>query len=128
MNEQIIGDALQVIEVVAPARKTASENGSAIDLRDYVGDVKVILSTSAGGGTTPTLDVKLQESDATGSGFTDISGAEFTQVTDAADSTEAIVISADSNKRYMRAVLTIDGTSPTFDMALVAVGLKQVRS
>lgn len=128
MNEQIIGDALQVIEVVAPARKTASENGSAIDLRDYVGDVKVILSTSAGGGTTPTLDVKLQESDATGSGFTDISGAAFTQVTDAADSTEAIVISADSNKRYLRAVVTIDGTSPTFDMALVAVGLKQVRS
>lgn len=128
MNEQIIGDALQVIEVVAPARKTASENGSAIDLRDYVGDVKVILSTSAGGGTTPTLDVKLQESDATGSGFTDISGAAFAQVTDAADSTEAIVISADSNKRYLRAVVTIDGTNPTFDMALVAVGLKQVRS
>lgn len=128
MNEQIIGDALQVIEVLAPARKTASENGSAIDLRDYVGDVKVILSTSAGGGTTPTLDVKLQESDATGSGFTDISGADFTQVTDAADSTEAIVISADSNKRYLRAVTTIAGTSPTFDMALVAVGLKQVRS
>lgn len=50
------------------------------------------------------------------------------QVTDAADSTEAIVISADSSKRYLRAVLTIDGTSPTFDMALVAVGLKQVRS
>jgi hypothetical protein len=127
MNEQNLGDVLQVIEVLAPARKTATETGSAIDIQQYVGDLKVILSTSAGGGTTPTLAVKLQECATSGGTFTDISGATFTQVTDAADSTEAIVISADSAARYIKAVATIGGTSPTFDMALVAVGVKQVR-
>lgn len=127
MLDQNLGESLQVIEVLAPARKSASENGAAIDLQQYVGDVKVILSSSAGGGTGPTLNVKLQECDTPGGTFTDIAGAAFTQVTNAADSTEAIAINADSCKRYIRGVTTIAGTSPTFDMALVAVGVQQVR-
>lgn len=127
MIDQNLGDLLQVIEVIAPARKTATANGSAIDIREYVGDLKVVLSTSAGGGTSPTLNVKMQESDASGGTYTDISGAAFTQVTGAADSTEAITIRAGATKRYIRGVLTIAGTSPTFDMALVAVGVKQMR-
>lgn len=124
MNVQNLGENLQTIEVLAPARKTASENGAAIDLQQYVGDLKVILCSSAGGGTTPTLDVKLQESDTAAGTFTDIPGAAFTQVT-AAASTAAITLNADSAKRYIRAVTTIAGTTPTFDMALVAVGMKQ---
>lgn len=125
MNVQNLGENLQVLEVLAPARKIASENGAAIDLQQYVGDVKVILSSSAGGGTAPTLDVKLQESDSAAGTFTDIPGAAFAQVTGAA-LTAALTVNADSAKRYIRAVTTIAGTSPTFDMALVAVGMKQV--
>lgn len=126
MIEQNLGDMLQVTAVLAPARKTASENGSAIDLQQYVGDYKVVLSTSAGGGTSPTLDVKLQDSD-DASTFADISGAAFTQVTSAAASTQSVDLNANAVKRYIRAVTTITGTSPTFDMALVGVGVKQVR-
>lgn len=126
MIEQNLGDMLQVTAVLAPARKTASENGSAIDLQQYFGDYKVVLSTSAGGGTSPTLDVKLQDSD-DASTFADISGAAFTQVTSAAASTQSVDLDANAVKRYIRAVTTITGTSPTFDMALVGVGVKQVR-
>lgn len=118
---------MQITAVLAPARKTASENGAAVDLADYVGDYTVILSSSAGGGTSPTLDVKLQDSDDSGGTFTDISGAAFTQVTSAAASTQKLIVNADSVKRYVRAVTTIAGTSPTFDMALVGAGVKQVR-
>lgn len=124
MISQNLGDILQVIQVLAPARKTASENGASTDMQQYVGDVKVILSSSAGGGTAPTLDVKLQDSD-DGTTFADISGAAFTQVT-ASASTQAITLNIDAVKRYIRGVTTITGTSPTFDMALVAVGVKQV--
>lgn len=124
MISQNLGDILQVIQVLAPARKTASENGAGIDMQQYVGEVKVILSSSAGGGTSPTLDVKMQDSD-DNSTFADISGAAFTQVAGTA-STQAITLNIDAAKRYIRAVTTIGGTSPTFDMALVAVGVKQV--
>lgn len=124
MISQNLGDILQVIAVLAPARKTASENGASIDMQQYVGDVKVILSTSAGGGTTPTLDVKLQDSD-DGTTFADITSAAFTQVTSTAG-TASLTLNIDAAKRYIRAVTTISGTSPTFDMALIAVGVKQV--
>lgn len=127
MNDQNLGDNLQVIELLAPARKTATETGAEVDIQQYVGDMKVILSTSAGGGTSPTLDVKLQECATSGGTFTDIAGATFTQVTGAAKSTAAITLSVDSTARYIKAVATIGGTSPTFDLALIAVGVKQVR-
>lgn len=122
-----LGEVLQTIEVLAPKRATATANGTGIDMQDYVGDVVVTLSSSAGGGTSPTLDVKLQECDTSGGTYTDITGATFTQVTGAADSTESIVLNADSAKRYVRAVETIGGTTPTFDRALVAHGVKQAR-
>jgi len=127
MIDQNLGEVLQVIEMLAPVRRTETVTGSAIDLKDYVGDLKVILSTSAGGGADHTLDVKLTECDTSGGTYTDVSGAAWTQVTDAADSTEAITVNVDGLKRYVKAVATIAGTSPTFDMALVAVGMKQVR-
>lgn len=125
MNEQNLGDILQITAVLAPARKIASENGTGVDLQQYVGDYTVILSSSAGGGTTPTLDIKMQDSD-DNSTFADISGAAFTQVT-ATASTQTVILNANAVKRYVRAVSTITGTSPTFDMALVGVGVKQVR-
>jgi len=118
-------DNYTTIELVAPARKTATANGTGFDLRDYDGETKIILSTSAGGGTTPTLDVKIQDS-ADNSTFTDVSGKAFAQVTDAADYTGDLEIVCNEVRRYIRAVITITGTSPTFDMALVAVAKKQV--
>lgn len=127
MIEQNLGDILQTIQVLAPARKTASENGTGIDIQEYVGDITAILSSSAGGGTTPTLNAKLQESDTLGGAYTDITGAAFTQVTSASASTQSLTIDANSAKRFIRGVTTIAGTTPTFDMALIAVGVKQVR-
>ena len=126
MQELNLHDNNATIEVLAPVRATATANGTGIDMRDYIGKMKFILSSSAGGGTTPTLDVKLQECDTSGGTYTDISGATFTQVTDAADSTEDLGLAIDGVKRYVRAVETITGTSPTFDRALLAIGRKQV--
>jgi hypothetical protein len=60
--------------------------------------------------TTPTLDVKIQESD-DNTTFTDIVGATFVQVT-ASNNLQAIVFLR--SKRYCRAVATIAGTTPSF--------------
>lgn len=112
-------------EVLPAARRTASANGSAVDMQDFIGRVAFILMTSAGGGTSPTLDVKLQDSADGSSGWADISGATYTQVTDSADATESIGVKIDEVKRYVRAVATIGGTSPTFDSGVCVVGKKQ---
>ena len=103
---------------------TANADGVGVDLQGYQGALKVILNSGAGGGTSPTLDIKIQDS-ADNSVFADVSGKVFTQVTGVA-SIQSLAIDTRAVRRYIRTVLTITGTSPTFGLAITAVGQKQI--
>ena len=104
---------------------TVNADGAGVDLQDYQGVLKVILNSGAGGGTTPTLDAKIQDS-ADNSVFADIPDKVFGQVTDAGTSIQFLGIDTRTVKRYIRVALTIGGTSPTFGLAVTAVGQKQI--
>ncbi len=95
---------------LTPAARTSSGNGTGIDLADTGPELYAILENGTTSGTSPTLDVKIQESD-DNSTFSDISGATFTQLT--AAGAERILV-RNRTKRYVRAVATIGGTSPSF--------------
>lgn len=113
--------------LLAPASRTASANGTGVDLKNYVGRAKVILhSAAAAAGTSPTLDVKIQDS-ADNSSFADLDPAvAFSQVTNAA-SLQEVSLDLDKVRRYVRAVATIGGTdTPTFVSSAVLIGRKQV--
>ncbi|TXH55825.1 MAG: hypothetical protein E6Q97_07990 [Desulfurellales bacterium] len=101
-----------------PAARTATANGTGVDLQGYTNpggrQMKAILTNGTTSGTSPTLDVKLQDSD-DNSTFADITGATFAQKT-AAGNEE---IQFRTNKRYVRAVATIGGTSPSFTFAVL---------
>ena len=103
---------------------TVNADGAGVDLQDYQGVLKVILNSGAGGGTTPTLDAKIQDS-ADNVTFADIPGKVFTQ-TGTAASIQSLAIDTRAVKRYIRADLTINGTLPTFGLAITAVGQKQI--
>ena len=117
-------EKLTVVAGVATAAVTSTATSSSIDLLEYDGDVMLILDSAAGGGSSPTLDIKLTESDETGGTFTDLSGATFTQVVDAA-SMQTLAINKDSSKRFIRIVQTIGGSSPTFTFSINLIGLKK---
>lgn len=69
------------------------------------------------GGTSPTLDVKIQDT-ADGINWIDVPSAAFTQVT--ANGTARLIV---SNVGLMaRAVLTVGGTTPTMSVTLTIVG------
>jgi len=103
----------------------ASGNGTSLDLRGYNGNIMALLTSEAGTGTTPTLDVKIQDS-ADNAAFADISPAKaFTQVV-AVASHQEISVDPRAVRRYIRAVSTITGTGPNFDAACVFVGGKAV--
>ena len=102
----------------------ADADGAGVDLQGYQGVLKVILNSGAGGGTNPTLNVKIQDS-ADNSTFADVLGKVFTQVTGNA-SIQSLAIDTGAVKRYIRADLTITGTSPTFGLAVTAFGQKQI--
>lgn len=130
MNDEHLGQLLQPLHLLPQQAITVTGNGGGIDIRDYVGELAVVLTAKNVAGTTPTLDVKLQDSD-DDSTYADVTGAVFAQVTDAgtlAATVEKIAVRADTLKRYIRAVKTIGGTSsPQFIAGCVALGVKQVR-
>jgi hypothetical protein len=110
---------LSTSELFASSPRTTTTNGTAADLSNLVGRMMILLSSAAGTGTTPTLDIKLQDS-ADNSTFADVSGATFTQVTGAA-SFQSIAVDTRAIRRYLRAVATIGGTTPSFSFTVIAL-------
>jgi len=112
--------------LAAAARRTSTLTGTGIDVLAYEGVALVVLNASAGTGTTPTLDVKLQHSD-DNSTYADVTGGAFTQVTDVAGSAGVQVkkINVSDLKRYVRVIGTIAGTTPSFDFGVEFIGIKK---
>lgn len=107
--------------------KTSTYTGSGgyiADLLDYEGMLTVSQVVGTVSGTTPTLDGKLQGSANGSSGWADITGATFTQVT-ATGAAQTIAVSASEVPRYIRYVGTIAGTSPSFALSVIANGIKK---
>ncbi len=125
MNVQSWASALTMKELeAADTQSSGANNGTGVDVSTMTGQVVVVLSATNSAGTDPTLDVKLQTSATVGGTYADISGATFTQVTDAADSTEKITLDIDSIATdFIRCVGTVGGTStPTFEYSVVLLG------
>jgi hypothetical protein len=120
----IIQQALDKLALIAghpTAARTSTGQTSGIDLKNYDGDVVFLLDSAAGTGTSPTLDVTIEDS-ADNSSFAAITGAAFTQVVDAA-SAQKLVVNKDSARRYVRVKYTITGTTPSFTFSVNAVGV-----
>lgn len=122
--QEILGAS--VLSLFDPADRSATANGSAVDILNYEGQAAAILQSAAGTGTTPTLDVKLQDSADGSTGWADVTGAAFTQVTNATASAQVLKFNASAVRRYIRAVATIGGTTPSFACAVSFIGKKQI--
>ena len=112
--------------LAAAAQRTSTLTGTGIDVLDYEGVALAVLNASAGTGTTPTLDVKLQHSD-DDSTYADVTGGTFTQVTDAAETAgvQVLKVNVSDLKRYVRVIGTIAGTTPSFEFGVEFVGIKK---
>lgn len=100
---------------------TASGNGAGF----YVGAGRRMDSIATIGGpvtgTSPTLDMKYQESDTLGGSYTDIPGGAHAQKT-AADTGLPGRITFRTTKDYIRAVKTIGGSAtPTFNLVSLQI-------
>ncbi len=119
--------ALKALDLIAAgAAITSTTNHPSLDLSPYANigrhEMKAILSAGAVGGTSPSFAVKIQDSP-DNSTFTDISGASYAAITANQGATE---LHFKTNNRYVRAVTTVTGTSPT--AVLECVLLAEVRS
>ena len=117
-------EKLEISAAVASASVSATATSSAIDLKDFDGDVLLVLNSAAGTGSSPTLDVKVQDSDETGGTYGDLSGAAFTQVTTSA-SLQTLEVNKDECKRFIKLVQTVGGSSPVFVYGISLIAAKK---
>lgn len=87
----------------------------------------MVLVKGAVSGTSPTLDIKLTECDTTNGTYTDITGATFAQqTTQSTDSDDSVLTSFFvRSKRYVKAVLTTGGTTPSFLVGITLLEQKR---
>jgi len=117
-------EKLDITAAVASASVTATATSSAIDLKEFDGDVLLVLNCAAGTGSSPTLDIKVQDSDESSGTYGDLSGATFTQVTTSA-SVQTLEVNKDECKRFIKIVQTVGGSSPVFVYGVSLVGAKK---
>jgi len=111
--------------------RTATAQGTGVDLLDYEGTATVVLDAGAAtAGSSPTLEVTLDESD-DNSTWTAVpaaayaEGTNFTQVTTTAG-VQIRHFNVSERKRYLRGNWVIGGTSnPAFPFGLAFIGRKK---
>jgi hypothetical protein len=105
-------------EILPVAARTADANSSGVDTwnKGRPREAIILLDIGAVSGTTPTLDLKIQES-SDNSTWNDLTGGAFPQKTAAGFSELAIR----GFRRYIRAVHDVGGTSPSFTATVLAV-------
>lgn len=96
---------------VASAARTATGNGSALSASAFSA-VSLFLNVTAASGTTPTLDVTVEESDDGGSTWRTV--GTFAQKTGVSNERKTFLIAADT----YRVRWTIGGTTPSFTFAV----------
>lgn len=115
-------------QVEANDVRSTTLTGTAIDIKDYVGDIAFIQHSDATNGADVTLNGKIQNSADGSTGWADITGATFTEVDNTAGGAfESIIVKADAVARYVRYVGTIAGTTPSFAFGVGMAGYKQER-
>jgi len=110
MKDGISG--IGVVASIAPAVQTATKKGDAVDLRDF-NQATLIINTGAIAGSGD-FTASIQESDTTTDGdFAAVAAGDLLgSVPDVLDATSAYKLGYVGNKRYVRAVLTLNsGTS-----------------
>jgi hypothetical protein len=111
------------------AVRTSTLTGTAFSLKDYVGQVVIVLHSALGTGNADnTLAGKIQSSATSGGSYADVTGATFTTVTNAAGgSYQAISVDTRACSAYLKFIGTLAGTTPSFVFGVSIIGEKQVQ-
>lgn len=94
---------------LASAARTATASSGPVAAAGQATVALLLVHCSAASGTTPTLDVALEQS-ADGSSWSAVTGGAATQLTAAGNRIATGLITAN----YVRATATIGGTTPSF--------------
>lgn len=109
------------VALAPTAARTATGQGSAVDVRQVVGLAQFVLDCAAGTGTTPNLVVNIQDSPDGSTGWATV--ASFTAVTTVASAQDR-ALDVRSTRGFLRAQWTITGTTPSFTFSVNGLAAK----
>jgi len=109
-------------DLIPLAEHTVTVNGTGISVAELQDMVKLILLVDSKSGAGRTLDIEIEDGDTLGGAYASLSPpVTFAQV-GVTDAQEAIDLKIDSTRAFIRAALTIAGTSPVFHVGLAVLG------
>jgi hypothetical protein len=115
--------------LMACAVRTTTTNGSAVDVSSYEG-VGLVLLTSTAEASTGTMDLTIQDSDDGSTNWNNVTllDGAFTQVTNSGASQQSRRIDLSATKKFIRAVQTIGGGSPSASSGVALLAMPKVAS
>lgn len=127
---------INVSALFAVAARTATANGSGVDISGLADDLTVTLDSTAGDDADATLDLTIQHRADANDTWANVpaaalydpatgEAATFTQVTNAAASLQTLALRREHLKAEVRAVLTLGGATPAFTCAVHLMGLSK---
>ncbi len=119
-----IKNNLDGVSSIDPASVTATSNGSGVDLRDFDGAMVVFQAGTADtGNSNETYAPSVEESD-DNSSYSAVAASDLEGALANMTANSVQRVGYKGAKRYIRAVLTLGGTTPSIDAsALVVRGL-----
>ena len=115
-------DKLQHFTLLATTTITATGNQTGVDIRDYDGEIQIILTgTAAGSGAD--LTFRIEESD-DNSTYTAVTGGGFTAIGNAA-AKQVLTLNASELKRYIRLSCTAETGTASSAVTCLGYGTKQ---
>jgi len=107
-------DNVKVLASLVPATRTADANGTGVDTQGYENAMLVVAAGDIDlASTDETYVIELEESD-DNSSWSDVTGFDVTITADNEVDMVRIPNLNTARKRYLRAVLNVGGTTPSF--------------
>lgn len=133
-NQDIYNNVTRTVTHALVSGRTSVSASSAVDLQGYEGIGELMLNAElASAGSSPTLDVTLQDCDTSDGQFAEVASAKggpiaFTQVTDAAGAgLQVKALDFKSLKRFVKVVPVLGGTGgPAITFSTAIRGRKKV--
>ena len=117
--------AKAVVGIVANNHSASTVNGAAIDRLGF--DEALVVVNSGTNGTSGTVDIKIQESEDGSTGWADVSGASFAQITESNDNTVYVGrLNLSGRKRYIRVVAVVGTAACAFGVDVILSSAKEL--
>lgn len=108
--------------LIPPARLTVTGNETGVDVSEFQDMVKLLLAVQSVSGAGRTMDIEITDGLTLGGAYASmVPAVNFTQVT-TSDFEEEIDLYVDRARPFIRAEVTIAGTTPIFETSLQMIG------